>query len=781
MASIGKDENGRKRILFVAKDGKRKTVRLGKVPLKVAEEVQRRVEMLNAAAISRTAIDGDTAAWLGSVGEHLHAKLASVGLVERREPAEPQCQACLGTFLDAYMAGRTDIKPSTRCNLTVCKARLVEFFGADKVLEEVTVADAKRWDIWLKDRYAKATIGRTIRRAKQFFQAAIDGEVISKNPFAKIKAPGQANEARQRFITLETTYKVLDACPDAEWRLLFALSRFGGMRCPSEHLALTWPDVDWERNRFRVVSPKKEHLEGEGVRWVPLFPELRPYLEEAFELAPEGSVYVINRHRDARVNLRTQLLRIIRKAALNPWPKLFQNLRSSRETELAKDYPIHVVCNWIGNTAAIAQKHYLQVTDADFNRASSMPVQRGTESGTVAAQNAAQQAAAAFRTVSQEKQKTPENPGFLQDVASACETVQSLKAPRVGLEPTTNRLTAGCSTIELSGKNTGRQTLLAVVFIEYDGRTCKINCRGTCALPTQFISFNLRGFMRLATIQTVSGPRAAVQVGTSFVDVNATDSTLPERVRQILGRGPAMLKMIEQAVQRPDAVKYPAAEVKLLPPIPNPAKIVCIGLNYRDHAAESGAPIPKDPVLFSKYATALIGHGAAIVLPPVSSEVDFEAELVIVVGKRGKNLTPEQAAGYVAGYTIGHDVSARDWQLKKDGKQWMVGKTFDTFAPTGPVLVTADEVPDPHKLAIKLRLNGQTMQDSNTSQMIFSVGAVLAYLSQVFTLEPGDLVFTGTPPGVGFARKPPVFLKGGDVVEVEIEGLGVLRNPVVQG
>ena len=135
----------------------------------------------------------------------------------------------------------------------------------------------------------------------------------------------------------------------------------------------------------------------------------------------------------------------------------------------------------------------------------------------------------------------------------------------------------------------------------------------------------------------------------------------------------------------------------------------------------------------------------------------------------------------MAGYTIGHDVSARDWQLKKDGKQWMVGKTFDTFAPTGPVLVTADEVPDPHNLPIRLRLNGQTMQDSNTSQMIFRVGAILAYLSQVFTLEPGDLVFTGTPPGVGFARKPPVFLQAGDMVEVEIEGLGVLRNSAVRG
>jgi hypothetical protein len=156
--------------------------------------------------------------------------------------------------------------------------------------------------------------------------------------------------------------------------LLFALSRFGGLRCPCEHLALKWTDIDWERDRFRVDSPKT------GVRWVPIFPELRPYLEEAFELAPEGAVHVIGRYRDANANLRTQLMRIIGKAGLKPWPKLFHNLRATRETELAAQHPIHVVCAWIGHAAAIAQKHYLQVTDADFERAC---LGRGAESGAV--------------------------------------------------------------------------------------------------------------------------------------------------------------------------------------------------------------------------------------------------------------------------------------------------------------------------------------------------------------------------------------------------------------
>ena len=287
--------------------------------------------------------------------------------------------------------------------------------------------------------------------------------------------------------------------------------------------------------------------------------------------------------------------------------------------------------------------------------------------------------------------------------------------------------------------------------------------------------------MRLATIQTPAGPRAALLHGDSYVDLHATRRDLPPSVRELLAGGANLLRAAQQAADQPDAVRYPSASVKRLAPIPDPPKVICIGLNYRDHAAESGAPIPREPVVFSKFATAIIGPEEPIRLPSVSKEVDYEAELVLVVGKKGRHLKAEAAHDHLAGFTVGHDVSARDWQLKKDGKQWLAGKTFDTFAPIGPVLVTADEVADPHNLGIRLRLNGKTMQDSNTAQMIFRAGDLLAYLSQIVTLEPGDLIFTGTPPGVGFVRKPPVFLKAGDVCEVEIDGLGVLRNPVVQG
>lgn len=272
--------------------------------------------------------------------------------------------------------------------------------------------------------------------------------------------------------------------------------------------------------------------------------------------------------------------------------------------------------------------------------------------------------------------------------------------------------------------------------------------------------------MRLATIQTAQGPTAALFQGDHYL-------TLPGvTVRQLLERGLQDL---------PRGEKLPAVGVTLLPPVPDPAKIICIGLNYRDHAAESGVPIPREPVVFCKFTTALTGPEAAIQLPAVSQKVDYEAELVLVIGKGGRNIPKERGMDHLAGCMVGHDVSARDWQLEKDGKQWLLGKTFDTFAPVGPYLVTMDEVGDPHDLGIRLRLNGETMQDSSTKQLIFPVQELVAYLSQVVTLQPGDLIFTGTPPGVGAARKPPVFLKPGDVVEVEIDRLGVLRNPVVAG
>jgi integrase len=436
MASISNDPNGHRRILFVAGDGTRKTLRLGKVSQRVAAEIKTKVEALNASAIGGFSLDNETAAWIGKVGDKLHCKLAAAGLVASRIPAAPQKQTCLGEWLDAYIAGRTDVKPNTHRNLEAAKARLVKFFGADKPLAEITAGDADAWGIWLKGCYANGTAGRTIKRAKQFFREAQRNRIIPESPFADARPPSLVNEARKFFVPLEAAYKVLVACPDAEWQLLFALSRFGGLRCPSEHFALTWADVDWERERFLVRSSKTEHRQGKPERWVPIFPELRPHLEAAFEQAEDGAVYVFQGRRDTSANLRTRLMKIIRRAGLTPWPKLFHNLRASCETELAAAYAMHVVCAWIGNTERIAAKHYLQVTEDYFARAVE---KSGAENGAPTAQKPAQQADARHRMDSQEMQKPWENPGFLPEYAAPCETVRAAGYPQGDSNPCLSR------------------------------------------------------------------------------------------------------------------------------------------------------------------------------------------------------------------------------------------------------------------------------------------------------------------------------------------------------
>lgn len=211
-------------------------------------------------------------------------------------------------------------------------------------------------------------------------------------------------------------------------------------------------------------------------------------------------------------------------------------------------------------------------------------------------------------------------------------------------------------------------------------------------------------------------------------------------------------------------------------PIEPPGKIICVGLNYRDHAEEQGVELPSAPLLFAKWSNTLIGPGDAIVLSPESSQVDYEAELGVVIGRKVKRISEADALGAVRGYTCVNDVSARDLQFAD--KQWSRGKSLDTFCPVGPELVDADQVPDPQALPIRCVLNGETMQDSSTANMIFSVAEIIAYISRTITLEPGDLIATGTPAGVGVFRDPKVLLKDGDEVTVEIEGVGTLTNPV---
>jgi len=221
----------------------------------------------------------------------------------------------------------------------------------------------------------------------------------------------------------------------------------------------------------------------------------------------------------------------------------------------------------------------------------------------------------------------------------------------------------------------------------------------------------------------------------------------------------------------------PLQQITLLAPIPRPPKFICVGLNYRDHAAESKSEIPNVPTIFSKFSQCVIGPGEPIVLPKNSIKPDYEAEFAFVIGRGGRHIEGAHWQQHVAGYTIVNDVSARDFQ--KATSQWLMGKTFDTFAPMGPWITTADEIADPHALDVQLRINGELMQNSNTRELIFGIPVLVEYLSSVVTLEPGDVVSTGTPAGVGFARRPPRWLRPGDEVVISITGLGELRNPVI--
>jgi 2-keto-4-pentenoate hydratase/2-oxohepta-3-ene-1,7-dioic acid hydratase in catechol pathway len=273
--------------------------------------------------------------------------------------------------------------------------------------------------------------------------------------------------------------------------------------------------------------------------------------------------------------------------------------------------------------------------------------------------------------------------------------------------------------------------------------------------------------------------RGRQSTGASIPDwLLETNSTL-----EIIRRGPeglqetaALVDAHQQASGKAGVLAYPLNEVEFLPAV-TPSKILAIGRNYTDHAIEGGAEPPKAPMIFNKLPNALSAHEAPIVLPTITDKVDYESELAVIIGRRAKRVSEADALDYVFGYTLMNDITAREIQ-RGDG-QWTRGKGLDTFAPLGPFIATRDEIPDVHNLNIEGLLNGEVMQSSNTSRMIFSIPFLIYYISQGITLEPGDVISTGTPEGVGSFRNPPVFLKPGDVVEVKIEELGTLRNPVV--
>jgi 2-keto-4-pentenoate hydratase/2-oxohepta-3-ene-1,7-dioic acid hydratase in catechol pathway len=282
--------------------------------------------------------------------------------------------------------------------------------------------------------------------------------------------------------------------------------------------------------------------------------------------------------------------------------------------------------------------------------------------------------------------------------------------------------------------------------------------------------------MRFVTFESGGNSRPGlVTAGNLVIDLLGAGFS---SILELIEAGPAGLTKVQAlAAIAGSENTHPLTSVKLRAPIPHPRKLICVGLNYRDHALETNSPIPDVPTIFNKFATAVIGPGDDIVLPRVSKSPDYEAEFAFVIGLGGRHIAAEDWRKHMFGYTLINDVSARDYQ--RATTQWLMGKTFDTFAPMGPWIVTADEIADPHSLDIQLEIDGEILQNSNTRELIFKIPELIAFLSSVFTLEPGDIVSTGTPAGVGVARNPQRFLRPGEEVTVRIPGIGELVNPVV--
>ncbi|MFM9965348.1 MAG: tyrosine-type recombinase/integrase [Planctomycetaceae bacterium] len=382
MASISTDTSGNRKIQFSDGNGQRKIVRIGKLPMKAADVILAKIEALLEAKLSCRSLAPEVAEWVGKIPDVLAKRLVAVGLIAPREKRQGDVQT-VDAFIDQYIEERVDLKPSTVEQLRQVQNNLRKFLGDKLMLREFTPGHADAFKASLASKLADNSVRRNLGRCRQFFEAALRKRLLESNPFAHIKGVNvKGNAERFRFVTLAEIKKVIDAAPDAQWRLIIALARFGGLRTPSETLALKWSDIDWEHQRIRVPSPKTAHV-GKSSREIPLFPELLSYLQDAEELAADGTEYVVTRYRDATQNLRTTMLKIIRRAGLEPWERLFHNLRATRQTELAKTYPAHVVCGWMGNSEAVAGEHYLHTTDADFQKATHSAAEMSESGGTV--------------------------------------------------------------------------------------------------------------------------------------------------------------------------------------------------------------------------------------------------------------------------------------------------------------------------------------------------------------------------------------------------------------
>ncbi len=321
----------------------------------------------------------ETAEWLNTLDDRLHAKLAGFRVATPRE----RTRATLRMLHEKFLATKT-VKPATLAVYKQARESLEGYFGVDRLLADITPFEAEKWrKAMVDDKFATATIAKRVHVAKQVFKRAVKWGMVPQNPFVEVKAGSQANPARAFFVPRDVVAKVMEKCPDDQWRTIVALCRYAGLRCPSEILGLRWADVLWDANRMVVRSPKTAGHEGKEQRVVPLVPELRPLLLALFHAAEPGEEHVITRYRLANTNLRTQLRKIIARAGQTVWPRLFHNLRASCATEMVQKHPAHVVGAWLGHTVAVAEKHYLQVRDSDFERAAG--VDSGSPKGDVSA------------------------------------------------------------------------------------------------------------------------------------------------------------------------------------------------------------------------------------------------------------------------------------------------------------------------------------------------------------------------------------------------------------
>jgi len=390
MASLIRDRNSRKRIQLIHPvTGDRRTIRLGKTPMRTAEAIKIRIEALASHLAGGTPPDPEVTKWTREISDELHGRLARAGLVEPRESRE--AASTLGDLLDRFVNSKS-VARSTADAYRQTTNSLREHFGEDRRIDSISTADADGWRKAIADSgLAPATVAKRTHVAKSVFRTAVRWELIAKSPFDHLKAGSQSNADRNFYVARETIERVIEAAPDTEWRTMIALSRYAGLRCPSEVCLLRWSDVNWERGRLMVRSPKTAGHGGEhAVRVVPIGPELRPILLEHFEQVEPGTVNVVQHYRSSS-NTNPHFRRIVVRAGEKPWPRLFHNLRASCLTDWAERFPAHAVAKWAGHSPLIAATHYLTTRDSHFAEAAGLDGTRDSESGAQSGARAARE------------------------------------------------------------------------------------------------------------------------------------------------------------------------------------------------------------------------------------------------------------------------------------------------------------------------------------------------------------------------------------------------------